>query len=165
MTLITGELPTELPLNSDGEQWAFAMTLGDNTLFADNLTNLVSHIIAGYDAAESVEDAWDLRTNAAVNRANTAQLSVLAALHEEGEFDPSKENEDVITALMSSREEPLTGFTEWKHKVPLVLVATNYAPYSATPLPTGNVVTINPYTERTLLDSLASLGDIEFFVA
>ncbi len=52
----------------------------------------------------------------------------------------------------------------WQSPVALVLVRTDYEPFTEQPAPDGNVVWINPATELTLLQTLASAGVIKFRV-
>ncbi len=59
---------------------------------------------------------------------------------------------------------PQPDITEWSQTVPLVLSQHDYAPYGPKPKPTGNNIWwINPFTERSLIQSLARIGDIQVF--
>jgi hypothetical protein len=78
-------------------------------------------------------------------------------------FDPKNESEDVLT-LFTPRDEKLDEFPEWSYPVPLVLVASGYALYTATARPSGNVLWIDPYTETTYLDGLVGAGLLELYV-
>ncbi|MDA8342412.1 MAG: hypothetical protein M0007_09350, partial [Actinomycetota bacterium] len=51
---------------------------------------------------------------------------------------------------------------EWTCPIPLVLFVTDYAPYSARPTPSGNIIWIDPTTELTFMDSLNALGVVDF---
>lgn len=53
---------------------------------------------------------------------------------------------------------------DWQHVVPLVLIATDYLPFTGREAPTGNVLWLDPSTEVTYLRSLARLGILEFRV-
>ena len=52
---------------------------------------------------------------------------------------------------------------EWTEDVPLVAVATDYAPFTARPAPTGRVVMLDPSSEMGFCLSLAALGLFEFY--
>lgn len=53
---------------------------------------------------------------------------------------------------------------EWSHNVPLVLSHHEYTPYGNKPKPRGeNIWWINPYTERSLIQSLNRIGDLHVF--
>jgi hypothetical protein len=77
---------------------------------------------------------------------------------------PEAETEDTLIALSMDKWEMFDEIAEWNHKVPLVLVATGYAPYNSTPRPTGNVLWLDPFTETTYLETLAEIGLIELMV-
>lgn len=66
----------------------------------------------------------------------------------------------------STRADVLTAiFTEWTNAdVPLVLVATEYAPYGTAVKPAGNVMWVDPFTETTFLDTLSEIGIVELLV-
>jgi hypothetical protein len=73
--------------------------------------------------------------------ANTLQQVLAANATEEGTFDPSLQSEDVLTAIFADRGEKIDEITEWAHAdVPLVSVATEYAPYGTSVKPAGNVL-------------------------
>ena len=46
--------------------------------------------------------------------------------------------------------------------MPLVLIETDYEPFTQRPLPTGNIAWLNPYTEETFLESLDVAGVASF---
>ena len=82
----------------------------------------------------------------------------------EGDFDPEVESEAVLTAIFAEKDQAVLDIEEWDHKMPLFLIATDYAPYTKVPAPKGNVLWIDPATELTLLLSLQALGDFELLV-
>lgn len=163
-TTIEGDL-LELPLREDGTQYQFAMLLPDETVLADTRTELVGSLIDAYEdipeGADGDEEALVARHEFACLIAHLQQQHVLGEAALEGRFDPSVESEDTLTAFLSPRTEPIRDVKEWKHELPLVLVALHYAPYTQENAPTGNVKFIDPYTETTLLDTLGGLGVLE----
>lgn len=46
-----------------------------------------------------------------------------------------------------------------------MLIATDYAPYTDAAPPAGNVICLNAADERSLLDTLAEVGLIDFATA
>jgi hypothetical protein len=175
---LEGNLPAEMPLREDGTQYPFRAALDDLVILADTRTEVIGHLIEGYaelpEGEAGDEEALFARYNSAVAIANMQQGVLAAEAAEQGifdpateqqvTFDPQNESEDVLTALFTPRDEKLDEFAEWTHPVPLVLVASGYAPYTATVRPTGNVQWIDPYTETTYLDGLVGAGLLELYV-
>lgn len=174
------------PAHPDGGTWPFLMIHGDQATWADTRTELIGALIEGYDTLPDdptgYERGFVARYTQAVAVATDAQTSVLLDAGEKGHFDPdaltrTPEGEERIqalfgertvaydptgTALDSHRDE--TGTPVWDFDVPLVLVATDYAPYTGLPAPTGRVLYVDPSTETSYLDSLQSLNRVILFV-
>lgn len=170
MTL-EGALPaTAEELPAESAAFPFVLAFNDTVVFADTRTELTAQLIEGYaeipEGPAGDEQALVARYRSAVDIANTTQALVAARATEAGLFDTTVASEDVLTALFTAKDEKIDEMAEWTHEVPLVLVATGYAPYNAssTPRPTGNVVFIDPFTETTYLDSLVEAGMIEVMV-
>ena len=53
----------------------------------------------------------------------------------------------------------------WRDRVPLVLIATDYEPYTDRPKPTGRALFLDPSTEISFLRSLDALGLIKLLAA
>lgn len=130
-----------------------------------SLTDLVGKLVPGYTSmpagSEGDDAALLARWEHAVAVANLVQQVVLGASVKIGEFDVNIATEDTLTVLFADRINPV-GAGEWTEKVPLVLIASSYAPFTDREPPTGNVRWINPHNERTFLESLAAVGVIEF---
>lgn len=165
---IDGTLPDQLPVREDGSQFPFALAWDDRAVLAETRTELTAAVIDGYadlpEGEEGDTQALFARYESTVQIANTMQQVLAARAAEEGTFDPSVESEDVLTALFTDRGQKIDEIAEWTHSVPLVLVATEYAPYTSATRPAGNVSFLDPYTETTYLDSLSGLGVIELYV-
>lgn len=166
---IAGDLPqTAEELPAEVADYPFAISLNDETVFGHTRTDLTGYLIEGYseipEGPAGDEKALIARYRSAVNVANTTQGLVAGQATESGEFDPATETEDTLTTLFTEKDQKIDEIAEWNHKVPLVLVATGYAPYNSTPRPTGNVLWLDPYTETTYLESLAEIGLIELLV-
>lgn len=165
---IEGALPDTLPVREDGTAYPFALAWQDRAVLADTRTELTAEIIEGYaelpEGEEGDTEALYARYRTSVQIANTIQQVLAANATEEGTFDPSLQSEDVLTAIFTDRSEKIDEITDWTHDVPLVLLATEYAPYVTAVRPTGNVLFVDPYTETTFLESLSNLGVVELFV-
>lgn len=164
---LTGDLPAQLPTREDGTQYPFALAFDDRVILAETRTELTAEVIEGYadieDGEEGDGEALWARYNAAVHFATTLQQVLAANAVEEGTFDPSQESEDTLTALFTPRSEKIDEISEWRGTVPLVLVASSYAPYTGSTRPAGNVKWIDPYTETTFLNGLHELGIAELY--
>ena len=69
-------------------------------------------------------------------------------------------------ALSARGRRPVTELTEWTSELPLYLLAVCHAPYTDVPLPKGRRVhPIDPYTEATLVASLADAGLLDAWLA
>jgi len=145
--------------------------------FADTATELVGVLIPGYDAiphssgsncagsgtpsdADHDEALW-LRYGQAVATAALIQQRILAAAVTNGDFDPAAAPEDALTALLGDKTDVFTG-EQWRWNVLLVLIATDYAPFTDVPRPTGRVAYLDPNTETTYLTSLHEAGLVRF---
>ncbi|QOD05712.1 hypothetical protein [Pseudarthrobacter sp. BIM B-2242] len=166
---INGDLPQTIEeLPAEVADFPFAISFNDSTVFASTRTELTAQLIEGYaeipEGEAGNEKALLVRYRSAVDIANTTQGLVAGQASESGQFDPATETEDTLTALFTDKDQKIDEIAEWTHKVPLVLVASGYAPYNSTPRPTGNVLWLDPYTETTYLESLAEIGLIELLV-
>lgn len=66
---------------------------------------------------------------------------------------------DTVAPLVAPKSTPYCG-RSWRRTIPLVLVVTDYEPFTMLRRPKGNVLWIDPSTETTLLDSAAGAGFI-----
>jgi hypothetical protein len=171
--------PLSVPEHPDGpEGWAYAVIDGrGQTVFADNAGELVALFVNGYDAIpqtdEGDDEALAARYEVLVQMAEVAQRGIVDRAVEDGTFDPVEAGEEALTGLFAPRSLPWGGFWtrdgaarfEWDGGVPIVVLATDYEPYTDRPAPTGNVLVVDPYTELTFLQSLGALGLVKFLVA
>lgn len=169
LTVITEPISDSTKYDADGNPWQYALRQGEATALSDSLTEIVAHLFpeyAEFDAtAESDERALQFRWAKATEAANTVQATWVAQAIERGVWDPSDErDEDRLNAIVGNRELPVDGILRWEEPIPLVLISTDYAPYTDRPLPEGHLYWINPHTEMTFLMSLTDLGAIEFMV-
>lgn len=165
-----------LPDHPDGPGgWAYAVVDKDGqVIFADNTGELVALFVQGYADIPGNDAGHDLalvaRYEALVEIAERSQRFLVDEAVERGTLDPLEAGEDVLTALFAPRERPWGGMEgpdgqvsfEWDGPVPLVLIATDYAPFTGRPSPTGNVVFLDPSTELSFMVSLDTLGLVKF---
>ena len=52
----------------------------------------------------------------------------------------------------------------WELTIPLILIATDYEPYTDRVRPVGNVQFVDPANERSFLGSLSDIGAVSLFV-
>lgn len=161
-TLASGGPVDEFPVSPTGSLFRYALVRGEATVFSDHLSDLVGAVIPGYSAATDDEAALLARWQCAAATATEVQQLIAAG---EG-LDPSVESEDVLTAVFTDRALPLPAELvgeRWEHRVPLVLLATDYEPFTPAAKPSGNVRFIDSSTERAFLRSLADLGVLSFY--
>lgn len=125
-------------------------------------SDLVDTVVPGHgDLPEGEEGAaarFDLRTVALVEVAHRLQGLALS------DVDTSTLDEDALTVLFHDRGTEVVDLAEWPEDLPpLFVIASNYAPYSESPRPTGDVVFLDAFNEKTFLDSLAAAGVVEVY--
>lgn len=163
-----------LPCHPDGGQWVYSVLDGSGTItLSDSATDLVGLTIPGYDALAETDEGHDealgMRYEFIIELARRTQESLVNQLVASAALDLSTLGEDTLTALFADRVLPFEGVTgpdgqisfEWTEVVPLVLIATDYAPYTECEMPTGRIIRLDPSTEVTFLRSLHELGIIE----
>lgn len=179
--LITVEADEATPTHEDGTTFPFVLVhSGQNGTaelsVADTNTELLGALIPGYaDLAEDFAgdaEALVARYTHAVGVATALQADLAAQARHAGRFSPADESEDVLSALFTEKNRPFTGITgadgehtvEWTHDVPLVLIESDYHPFTKRRTPTGKVVWLRPGLETTYLQSLADVGLVEYLV-
>lgn len=161
---------TNSALDTIDEPFYAALAFPDGTVItAETLTDLVSELIEDYPPTtgrlSDVTEQFEAMVGYATEQANIRQGLYAVVATNEGDFDPEVESEETLTAIFSSRDVFVPTFPVWEGSFPLVLVATNYYPFTDVPVPAGNVELIDPSNERTLLTSLADLGDFALVFA
>ncbi len=170
MTLISTDPDSALvPTNDEGEPFHCAFVRSDGSaVFADTLTEITAAVIDGYPIAinpdgPTVEndEALIARLDSLAEHAAGAQAIAAADATAAGR----KFSEDELTAMFTEKDRAVA-IAEWRdEQTPLLLLATSYAPYTATALPAGAAVTIlDPSTERTYLEALASITGSELLI-
>lgn len=161
-TISSGRSVGEFPDSPTGNLFRHALVRGEVTTFSDTLTDLIGAVLPGYGTL-SDDDALTARWQCAAATATQVQQLLAAG----ADLDPAAESEDTLTAIFTDRALPLpvglVPATGWNHPVRLVLLATDFAPFTDTLPPQGNVELFDPSTERSFLRSLASLGLAQFY--
>jgi len=179
------------PENPNGAPWPYAaVSISGESYFADSVTEIIEATLPGYtdlkfvDAAGNVEFldegndvALVMRYDDLIGYATGLQEELVSTAIEKGDFDPDAVSEDVLTALFAERIVPFEGVPlsddandtrvnlEWELDVPLVLITSDYLPFTERPEPTGNVIWLDPTTELTYLRSLDRLGVMKLLVS
>jgi len=157
---------------------------------SDTLTGLVDALFTGYADLPDIVVPADLPKAALTIRTAIAEDMVMtlrdihatAAAHAAGvdladksiqELAREAVSKDVTTdpailadvdAMMGAHPSfPVLPGAAWELSLPVVAVTSSYAtPDGYLPLPTGNVILIDPTTDSTLLRSLQSAGVLQF---
>jgi hypothetical protein len=162
-TISSGQSAGEFPASLTGSLFRFALVRGETTTFSDSTSDLVGAIIPGYELSTGDDEALIARWQCAAATATQVQQLMAAAAG----LDPGAEDEPTLTAIFTDRASPLPAGSltggAWDHEVPLVLLATDYQPFTGAPAPRGNALFIDSSTERAFLRTLSVLGVCEFY--
>jgi len=163
------DMASGLPAHSEeDEEWVYAVvTATGTTHLADSASELIGLGMDGYPVEIETDDeataALEMRYDDLLGYAAHFQRFLVAAAQENGVVNLSNLGDDVLTAMLQERSIPYTG-PLWTVPVPLVLLVTDYAPYTTRPAPQGNLVWLDPSTELTYLQSLDRVGAIKLFI-
>lgn len=159
---------TSTPTRADGTQYPFALNFPESATFADTRTELVATLLDGYgdipEGGEGDDRALISRHEGSLIIASRLQEVFAAEAVNQGRWDQTQASEEVLTAIFTPRSEGPAFTGDWSEKVPLVMVATDFAPLTERERITGNVVWIDPFTETTFLQSLHEAGAIELLI-
>jgi hypothetical protein len=172
-TIPAGNPDTAPPPHPDGGEWTYCVVpMSGELVYSDSLTDLVAAGIPGYVDLPDTDDGHDralvMRYDDLVSLANKFQRWLVNDAARRELIDISGLGEDALTALMADRSAVFAGVSsqddpfDWQIEVPLVLMATDYSPFTDRPSPTGRIVWIDPETEFTYLESLSALGVLRF---
>jgi hypothetical protein len=167
-SIIFDEVITEPQIREDGTSWPLAMIRGEQTILADHASEIIAYLIPDYDKIPQTPEGHDSalveRWKCCVITASDVQSMILVDRAAEGAFVPANEPEWVINALFADKLVPVEEFESWPHpNLPLVLIATDYAPYTERTPVTGNVLWLDPADEILFLHSLNNIGAIQFY--
>ena len=167
------------PEHPDGGDWVYLLMFPTGELcYSDNLGEIVVQTIQDDRYQDLLTDDSDaahdeclfMRYEELCDLGNKVQAYLVEEGVERGAIDLTQVGDDVLTALFSDRRAPFAGVRrdgttsfDWVEDVPLVAIATDYAPFTSRPMPTGRVVLLDPSSEMGYCLSLAALGLIEFY--
>lgn len=168
-TIVIDEQSDEIPTHEDGTPYyAVFLAPGMPSIFADTLTEIVAEIIPDYtnspgEMEPDTEEALIARLEMLERAAQLAQAVAAADVTASGR----KFTEDQLTAMLSDKSNAAIDLVEpWEDAdVPLLLVTTNYAPFTPFARPEGSkIVWLDPTTELAFLKSLASVYGGELMI-
>ncbi len=157
-----------IPAHPDGGQWDHMVLIGTDMLVADSTTELIGELIDGY-AAIALDDAGDdqalwVRYLHAVEVATLIQDALVLQARLDGVYDPLRATEDELNILHGDKSMPGSDFKLWNHAVPLLLIRTDYEPFTTREVPAGNITWLDPSSEHTHLSTLTSAGWLDYRV-
>jgi len=156
------------PYPGEGE-WPYAViTNSGEVLVSDSVSDLVAVGLPGYRDLSDNDDGFNeglvARYEDLVGHAAAFQHILLSEAHERGVVNINNLDDDTLTHLMEERTVPFEGNAPWECPVPLVLISTDYEPFTTRQIPEGNIVWLDPITEVTYLQSLHKVGVLHFLV-
>ena len=184
MVLMMRRRPNEVPVDPHtGERYRFEMVHdGGRVAYAETYQELCE-VLVGYDTDRVRQDliaggtprfGYDVSVAEELESAVMVEVTKRRILYALGravwlQALVNVEHQDEIEAMDEAARQAVSGsrypqpsICEWPHAVPLVLSHHDYAPYGNKPSPVGeNIWWINPFTERSLIQSLHRIGDIE----
>lgn len=161
--------PRDIPTHEDGTPYAVALATPDATIGADTYDELLAQLIPDYPAAQTTEE--DVARADALRFAYLAQeadhLQAMAVEQAAAAGFLGSDATDEVKWLLSA---PRTGHIavpggSWEiTQLPLVLLTTNYEPFSAEPAPVGaGILWLDPTDARTYITSLAAATGLRVF--
>lgn len=175
IAVVTDQSVGNAHLMPNGEHWPLALGRETDLVFSDSASDLVGLLIPGYPttdqdaddatAERDADDALKMRWHQAIGTAAMVQASLCATAVSEDTFDPATTGDEALTVLFADKDVPVD-CDQWPADLPsLVLVTTDYYPFTDRIPPAGNVLWIDPADEMAYLKSLATLGVVAFYTA
>jgi len=174
-----------VPEHPEGGEFTYAIFTNDGSaIYTDSLIEAVAQNMPGYgelaelveasehDADDAADEMLGMRYDDLMISADALQRWMIADAAENGRIDLEKIGDQALSALMNERIVPFEGIEghdgtvsyTWEYEVPLILFVTDYQPYTSRTQPEGKIIWIDPSTELTYLQSLDTLGVIDFMV-
>lgn len=123
------------------------------TLAGDSMTDLVGQLLGDSYNPDDPAAALVERYETLVDLAVKMQAIMLAS----DSIDITKCSEAQLTAALADKRD-VCHVTSWAADFPLIVVATGYEPYTDVPRPTGDVIVVDPHTEKSFLEAFTQLG-------
>lgn len=150
----------------DGEPWPLRLILDNEVraIYGETEADLVRCLIEDYPpesaplTTDTMEAMMASRRRWAVGYATQTQAVVLSALYVEGMYDVDKATSWTREALTEPRGRlPRRPLRLWASTVPLVLVASNYRPWTDRSITLGaTVIVVDDSDDESLLRSCAA---------
>lgn len=123
----------------------------------DTATAAVASLIDGYASLTNDEQAALIaRYEAGIRFAAGLQMDQLL------QAPPGTQLSDEELVILGLEKDCTPTCDAWTSPVALVLIRTDYEPFTESPLPRGNVMWVDPSTELTFLQTLADAGVAKF---
>lgn len=167
------------PTRADGSEWAHVVSLPDgSSVYADSADEALEEIIEGYAGARTLPDteagtaALRLRTRHAEQVAVEVQEAAITAARRDGLLRPGEVADEGLLEILRLPKTSALTLTDpdhpgevlpWQAPVPLVLVATAYAPHESTPPVAGDVVWLDPSRPEAYLASLGTARYVDYW--
>lgn len=175
MAFLVLQGPYDGQTRADDSPWPMVMSTAQGTVLGETAADLIAALVPGYDDLVDPADAANpddvraaglvLRWRTCVATASDVQALICADRAKEGRFDPAAMSEEELSALFADKTVPVEDIETWEHRdVPLVLIATDYAPFTDRAPVGGNVLWLDPSDEMAFLRSMANLGLLSFYL-
>ncbi|XKH58592.1 hypothetical protein LG293_16190 (plasmid) [Citricoccus nitrophenolicus] len=157
-------IPERIPAAGADGPWQLAMSTSGSLYLGASLTDLVAALIEDYPVDGTETEQFLSRMRAAIGFAETVQGLRLAEKSSLGAFAPHGMSPQEVAIALEDKKAPVGTEGKWRNNdVPLLVMASHYEPYTCLTAPTGNILSIDPYTELTLLESLSDAKYIELY--
>lgn len=128
---------------------------------AVSVSDLLGLVVSSYDAIDDDDEAFMARYYAAREIAGEVQAVVNAqAIDSPARPDLTAPECDVLWA---EKDQPAP-VGHWDGPAPLVLVRTDYSPFTDVAAPTGAILWIDPSDERSMVESMQQAGYVQLSV-
>ncbi|MGN7187039.1 hypothetical protein [Microbacterium enclense] len=161
------------PVHEDGSDYYAALLIpGQPSIFGDTLTEIVAETIDDYPNVSTTDPDQIVIDSGEALLARVAMLEMQAAavqalvVGDRGTVGFAF-TEDELTALFASKSGTALELDKpWDSQdTPLLLVTTNYAPFTAASRPAGSsIIWLDPTNELRYLQSLATIHGGELFI-
>lgn len=158
----------EVHRNEYGLPYKYAILGAEGqTFLADTATECVEELVEGYAKLRpsDADKATILRHQYMIQVATLLQARFTAhEVFHNGYLLDDDPDHDAVAVLLTDRN-VFVSIEKWDHQVPLVLLRTDYEPFTAEQLPSGNIVWLDPSDEMKFLVTLNDAGVIEFRIS
>lgn len=164
-----GEGPVLAPLHEDGSSYPYCLYFNSDAevAFADSIEELLDMLLPGYlNADDAARDL--MRIQLAQSVAGQIQAEILF------DVDRADVSDHDWAILNAPRQLPQPDAGWWSNEIPLVVVETAYAPYTAVPRPASaiadgladapNLWWIRPAEDEDFLISLHEVGYVRLLM-